>query len=220
MRRASVRRQAGIARALRRQAVALAATAAALGAARAGAREAYEYPTNFELLRGALVEATKALLATLPDSVSRAKLVVAAEAPASLRAQLVGSAVGAALVERHVAVCGDCAGRSVLEARVGRMGVAVPATRRAWPLGRRWADRQAVVVLSATLRDERGLVIWTADGEGRSADRLPVSALAWAAGPGELGLAPELDESAWLRAVEPLIVMSSVGAAIYLFFTQ
>lgn len=189
------------------------------GGARASAREPHEWPTNLDLLRAALVEAVGQLVAGLPDSAKRVAVTVPPDL-AVMRSQLVRSAVVQALLQRGVVVELERPGTMAIEVSVRRMDVTITKTLRPWFVGRRWAHREAYVSLTAVFDASRGLTVGAADGEGRASDAVPVSALAWCTGPAELGLAPELPESSWTRLAEPMVVMASVAAVIYLFFTQ
>jgi len=191
-----------------------------VGQSAAGARRPDEWPTNLDLLRAALAEATEKLLAAAPDSFDRVAVSVKPDTGSMSRRQFVRAAVQEALLVRRVVVLADSTDAALLEVTVRRLSVSVPATHRRWLVGRRMAHREAKVALAATLRTRAGLTVWATDAEANADDWVPVSALAWAEGPAALGLAPMVGQEFWVRIAEPILVMSSVGAVIYLFFTQ
>jgi len=190
-----------------------------LGGTAAEGRKAYEWPSNLDLLREALGDAVGGLVAGLPDSVERTAVSVQPDQTA-VRAQLVRSALVQTHLKRGVVVLSDRAAGSAIEIAIRGLDVTIPATRRSWLVGPRWAIREAHVALTASLRTSYGMTVWAADSERRTSDSVPVSALPWCAGPPELGLAPEVPETPQARIAEPVLIMSSVAAVIYLFFTQ
>ena len=186
------------------------AVAGVVGAAGAGA-----WPTNLELLHAAVREAVESLPAGLPDSV--AVVAVTVEPP---EATIVRVALQDALLAHGVRVTADPTGSPRVHVSVARMQVTIADARRRWLVGARRLQRNAGVQTSAALRTGDGLTVWQVSAGAERDDWIPASALAEANGPVALGCALEAPEEPWGLLVEPVIVMSSVAAVLYLFFTK
>jgi len=169
---------------------------------------------NVELACGALRHAADELVVALPDSV---RCVTVSVTPPS--ATMARVAVEAALMERGVTVsaAGDVARLNVA---VRRVAVTVPAIHRRLLVGGRHAERRAEAALTAHLATPGGLTVWTAEAQATGSDNVPAAALSWTDGPAAYGCSPAVPGERWMQVAEPAIVMGSVAAILYLFFTQ
>ena len=193
----------------------LAALLIVVGAESAGAANQEQWPTHLELLQGAVHDAAAGLTAGLADSVG---LVAVAVHPSE--ATLVHVAVQNALLARRRRVTAEMTGSPCLHVTVERLEVTIPEGRRRWLVGARRLHRRARVEVSAELQTGDGLTVWQARADAARDDWVPESTLALLEGPAAYGCAPAAPAERWVRLVEPVIVMSSVAAVLYLFFTK
>jgi hypothetical protein len=175
-----------------------------------GSARGEQIGSNIEVLLAAAKSATDSILIAAPRA-DRATIRAGGVARTAVQERLL--AKGLEVVDH----AGD---RRVLKIVVVDAMVTILETERRWFVGPRMARRVARVELSAKLHDGTGLTVWAGDAVAEADDWVPVSALETLAGPASSGCAPALPEEGWVRVAEPALVMASVAAVLYLFFSK